>query len=483
MGRNNQARRAAKAKERRARRSAAAGQFGGSRSGTSSEWTFAGAGAGARTIPPPPLSKADRLREVIGEEISEALDRLDSRSGYGADRAIAKVLTRMHVPAERRLLVDHLRALLRICVESSWELGWQPADLHRIVGRRVGAVGQLVVADEIADQLRTFAVATLAPRWPGQLREIGASVWWPADTDPLSARAVDLPEGFEAVVAAALRLVVVLGGLPRIERLDPLPGAAPVTPRPVGPDVDERILARVRALLAKAESTPYEAEAETFTAGAQALMARHSIDAAMLASRASAPSGGPTGRRIGIDRPYEAPKVALLDAVATANRCRTVWSSALGFVTVVGHETDLVATETIFTSLLLQATGAMTRESAVAVRERSRTRAFRSSFLTAFAQHIGERLCEATRQATDEAVAQEQGERRQAADRRPISGVLQVLDRRAAGVDDAVAAMFPELVHKTLPAVRSAEGWAAGSLAAQQASLFGPSSVLEGQGP
>src|SRR5690606_29427780 len=101
----------------------------------------------------------------------------------------------------------------------------------------------------------------------------------------------------------------------------PLPGAfraaaATVSQASSGPppDVDSRILERVRMLLAKAESTTFAAEAETFTAGAQALMARHRIDAALLAAEQGSESteGGPHGRRIGIDTPYDGPKASLL---------------------------------------------------------------------------------------------------------------------------------------------------------------------------
>ncbi|MFC7722126.1 DUF2786 domain-containing protein [Nonomuraea recticatena] len=49
----------------------------------------------------------------------------------------------------------------------------------------------------------------------------------------------------------------------------------------------------MRALLAKAESTTYEAEAETFTSAAQSLMAKYSIDAAMLDAQPG--GGGPGG--------------------------------------------------------------------------------------------------------------------------------------------------------------------------------------------
>ena len=68
-----------------------------------------------------------------------------------------------------------------------------------------------------------------------------------------------------------------------LEAFLPLPGAAsPHVPRAA--PVDDKLLLRVRQMLAKAESTTYEAEAEAFTAAAQQLMARPSIDEAMLSA-------------------------------------------------------------------------------------------------------------------------------------------------------------------------------------------------------
>ena len=99
-------------------------------------------------------------------------------------------------------------------------------------------------------------------------------------------------------------LLPLLGSLPRIERLGPLPGAA-VEDAADGPEVDPRILERVRALLAKAESTTYPDEAETFTAGAQALMVRHRIAAAMVEARGERRRDAPSAVRVGIEAPYE----------------------------------------------------------------------------------------------------------------------------------------------------------------------------------
>jgi hypothetical protein len=252
-----------------------------------------------------------------------------------------------------------------------------------------------------------------------------------------------------------------------LDPLGPIPGAATHAPAAPRPDVDERILARVRALLAKAESTSYPAEAETFTAGAQALMARHRIDRALLDATRPQQATGPIGRRIGIDNPYEAPKAMLLDAVAAANQCRTVWSKELGFATVVGHATDLDAVELLFTSLLVQATTAMTRQGAKkdAV-GRSRTRTFRQSFLISYARRIGERLTETSDEQTRVAAA-ETGR----------GNLLPVLAARRSAVDEATATMFPDTVQKPIGGAYDGEGWTRGRAAADLANLQAATSL------
>ncbi len=147
----------------------------------------------------------------------------------------------------------------------------------------------------------------------------------------------------EPVLASWLGAWRRLARLPAIAAVGPLPGSAVrvgsgAPPEAAGGDpqvpVEARYLHRVRSLLAKAESTTFEEEADALTAKAQQLMARHSITAALLASDGggAAGSGGPSARRVGIDDPYEAPKALLLSSVAGANRCRTAWSSAFGFV-------------------------------------------------------------------------------------------------------------------------------------------------------
>ena len=169
------------------------------------------------------------------------------------------------------------------------------------------------------------------------------------------------------------------------------------------------MLDKVRALLAKAESTEFPQEAEALTSRAEQLMARH---ASIMRCSPRRPATGekPAGRRLPVDNPYESPKAVLLSEVAQANRCKAVWSKALGFSTVLGFPSDLDAVELLFTSLLIQATSALVHEgSKYGPGGRSRTRAFRQSFLGSYASRIGERL----RGATDEVVRQAAAETRE----------------------------------------------------------------------
>jgi hypothetical protein len=212
------------------------------------------------------------------------------------------------------------------------------------------------------------------------------------------------------------------------------------------------MLGRIRALLAKAEATGFPEEAEALSAKAQELMARHSVDEALLAARAPSPET-PGACRIGVEPPYEQAKAVLLDAVAAANHCRAVWNEPLGFSTVVGFETDLEAVELLYTSLLVQATTAMTKaEAAQRAGGRKRTKAFRQSFLAAYSHRIGTRLAAA-------------------AETQVTQDLLPVLASRDVAVTGRLDRMFPETTTTRLRGVRDAAGWTEGAQAADRAQV------------
>src|ERR1700754_3740608 len=205
-------------------------------------------------------------------------------------------------------------------------------------------------------------------------------------------------------------------------------------------------LATVRKLLAKAEGAATGSEAESYTVKAMELMARHGIDAAVLA--AAQPERDAIGSlRIAMQDPYSAGKARLLGGPAAALGCRWVmhgaWGGKVAAVTVLGHATDRERVELLYTSLQLQATSQLVRVrppwpgEAVAPHRRS--------WLAGFATEIHRRLVAAEQRAAEQAEAvPERG--------RPdgMSVALVLADRRAR-VDTAFAAAFPQLA----PARRS----------------------------
>ena len=174
-------------------------------------------------------------------------------------------------------------------------------------------------------------------------------------------------------------------------------------------ETHDGVLHKVRALLAKAEATPFDAEAEAFTAKAQELIARYRIDRALLDARKPRDRETPLVRHVDVEDPYLRAKVVLLSRVADANDCRAVWPKPLRHVELFGFADDLDAVEELFTSLLLQATAAMRHAGSKQdlLLGRSRTTVFRRAFLLgSFAVRIGQRLQETVRPTVDAAVAE-----------------------------------------------------------------------------
>jgi hypothetical protein len=394
-------------------------------------------------------------------------------------------------PAWTQAVSQGLVGFLRASVTAAWRLGWQPVELARHVGRELSAEHGRVIADMITDEMRGYAAATVDARWAAQVEAVKPvnGVWWGNDAEYLDATgelAGDI--GLRGAIATAIETAHLLQHLVVLEPLLPLPGTARPAAKSAAKSAaqehakpaDERLLSRIRALLAKAESTEFTEEAEALSARAQELMAKYSIDRALLAAETGSKEE-PGGRRIAVDNPYEAPKASLLQTVARANRCRVVWSKELGLVTVIGFPADLDAVELLFTSLLVQANSAMLR--AGTKRDglgRSRTRAFRQSFLVSYTVRIGERLSEAADHAEQQATA-EQAAASAGGDGDGGGGgkdLVPFLAARHQAVDDAVDAMFGDtLTHSRAIRVTDAEGWQSGRAAADMASLHNHPSV------
>ncbi|MEU4208655.1 DUF2786 domain-containing protein [Streptomyces sp. NPDC026206] len=404
-------------------------------------------------VPPePPLETVEAalrgLRAVSGDALDDAV--------YAAASALAAA------PAGWDAISGAVLRIASATVRRCWEYGWQPADVARLARRELTPAETRFTVDVIAAEARRYAPDTLGARWAAQLAELDAQAWWweeesggdRAFLDGFARR--ERLSRFETA-ACALGALRLLDRLPRIGGAGPLPGTAHGGARTAA--APPRMLGRIRALLAKAESTQFAEEAEALSAKAQELMARHSIDEALLAAGSAGPAEGPGACRIGVEGPYESAKALLLDAVAAANHCQAVWSGEYGFSTVIGFDADLELVELLYTSLLVQATTAMHRAADDHhARGRSRrTRDFRESFLIAYAGRINDRLSAAVQDVAAE-------------ESRPE--VLPVLAARDVAVGETAGRMFPETTSHRLKG-RDAEGWARGTEAADAARIAG----------
>ncbi|GEL16631.1 DUF2786 domain-containing protein [Pseudonocardia asaccharolytica] len=223
-------------------------------------------------------------------------------------------------------------------------------------------------------------------------------------------------------------------------------------------------LDRIRKLLAKAERAGTEAEAAIYNEKAVALMARHGVDAALLA--AADPGRDTIGTvRIAMADPYSAGKARLLGWTAAALRCRWVLHGAyrgkVSAVSVVGYASDRERVALLYTSLLLQATSQLVRLRPP--RPGESVAAYRRSWLHGFAAQVHDRL----RAAEEAAARAASGGRGPAPDARPAALVL--LDREAQ-VARAYAEAFPNL-GRAGRATLSGSGFADGAVAGRRADL------------
>jgi hypothetical protein len=419
MGINNRQRRAAKRRKRPSGGRGSQGPAPGGSSGWPPHWAA-------------PEDDGVRARAVLVEAIHAV------QADPAAAPALAGALLGQDSPLPTRAVAEALAAILGELVRNAVGGGWSPADLGQVVRRRSDGRHLPALAALLTAEAHRHPAERVAPAWREELADLPS----PAPADPRTV----------VGLAVGLALAGLLDVLPAVAPTMPPPGAAGPTATARG--ADARVLARVRALLAKAESTEFADEAEALSAKAQELVSRYALD--QLADHAQDHDGEPvTARRLWIDPPYVLPKALLLDAVAEANRCRSVVAEALGFATVLGAERDLDAVELLTTSLLVQADAVMLRHGRlVGRRGTSRTRSFRRAFLVSFATRIGERLREATAAATTHTGRSAE--------------LVPLVRRHTERVEAERDRMFPHTDARATT-ISNREGWAAGRAAADLA--------------
>lgn len=224
------------------------------------------------------------------------------------------------------------------------------------------------------------------------------------------------------------------------------------------------IIRRIRALLLKAESTPYPEEAEALMAKAHELRQSYLIDELIAGGEDTTDAAGcAVERQFFLQAPWVRYQFSLLGSVARANYCRVVLATGSGLVSGFGREDDLRHTATLFETLnrhrdrwMRHGPGAFE-----AVRA-GRTSAYRRSFQYSFALRIGDRLEEIGEQARAAATAATGPAERDRA--------LALINERDAAAEALAHAVFPHTSTLRISATDAA-GYRAGLDAAEAAPL------------
>lgn len=428
MGVNNRAKRAAKAKQKAKQHS---------REQYDSHFHFDRDTAHqfAEAVAPEAVADAD-LRSLVKL-------RMEKRDAPSHRNAFARNAARYQQHA--------IDGLLKHVVGTLFHTGWTPDDIAQIARRRTSAELADYALQAAAASTRTFTPDAVAPAWLAQVDGVD-------DAPGCRAWADDQELAWDNARDAMIDLLTALASLPSVEPIMPAAGDwKPLVDEAQG--VDDRILGKVRGLLAKAESTEFDEEAEALTAKAQDLMRTYSIEHALLTEQQEGNRERPEVRRIWIDAPYVDQKASLIDQVGSSNRCRCVFSRELGFITVIGFAADLDTVALLSTSLLFQASRAMRTEGTRRYRDGgSRTRSFRQSFLLAYAMRIGERLREASSETESRIDVEHNGK------------LLPVLASRDDDVADYTEQIFPSVVARSVHG-SDLEGYGAGRSAADKAHI------------
>ncbi len=194
---------------------------------------------------------------------------------------------------------------------------------------------------------------------------------------------------------------------------------------------DDKMLARIAALLRQAEGTDNEHEAEAFMAAAQRLATATSIDLAVARSHAATrtKAQAPLQRAITIGsagtkglRTY----VQLFAVIAHANDVRVDVASNSASVYAYGFAEDIDATHALYASLVMQMVRASEAYISSGAHRPTPTITARLNFQLAFGARIGQRL----------ALAREEAKRAAQADRTSRPGTaLALRDKEIELVD------------------------------------------------
>ncbi|MFI5840572.1 DUF2786 domain-containing protein [Catenuloplanes sp. NPDC051500] len=224
---------------------------------------------------------------------------------------------------------------------------------------------------------------------------------------------------------------------------------------------DQTRLAKIRALLAKAEATTFEAERDAYNAKAAELISAWGLEDALREAEAQTPLQV-SDKFIKVTGAYQKDKAILAYQVAEGLGLKAVLHQSgtgkgKGYAThIFGSSEDFVRVELLFTSLLVQASYGLSVARPYSPFED--VKAYRRSWLAGFTSAIRGRLD----------AARQQGIREQSTG---TPGTALVLVDRSKAIQRAVDAYYPKLVTSTRRLTGS--GRNAGYAAGQRANLGG----------
>jgi hypothetical protein len=234
-------------------------------------------------------------------------------------------------------------------------------------------------------------------------------------------------------------------------------------------------LAQIQALLAKAEATTFDSEAEALRAKAFELIARYGLEEALTASRAEI-KVEPVKEFFTIEGNYHNRRVLLLHGIARAMRCETIMMTkrlrkgqkpSNTTLLVYGMPSDIERVKVLWFSLNLQMGSEMNR-SLVHKPKGVHGRTWCVNFVNAYAVEVAQRVQAAENQAEDNEV--QFGDSRFAlvlvANKEMVSDMFTKENRGVQKVNFAQTA--------------SSAGWAAGSRAGEKANLGSSTGSLSG---
>lgn len=244
--------------------------------------------------------------------------------------------------------------------------------------------------------------------------------------------------------------------------------------------MSESTLRVIQKLLSRAEATDFESERESCLAKVAELMARYSIEEAVVAASGGQSDGRasrtPVERLMVVSSPYAARKVSLFGAVGMNCGCTVIDIGAddtgVRRVAVIGFAGDVERAEVLITSLLVQMTRSMLGERNDRVSGPGATAAWRRSFITGFTVRVGQRLAEA--RARETARAATDAGLNGTTSTESTRSVSLVLADREAEVDAEVRRRYPHLRSRRMDSGSSVHGHLAGRSAGDRASLGTP---------